>query len=132
AGDVLLNLPKRAFYFIRIPHPAIPNRATHIRHDTIVRRLGEAINRGWEIDFYRSDLEYMAARPFPTFAHWVTMFVGAILMADEDDLGNIVSGRHMGGAYIHSGQRFDLGADHDRRLRSVFNAAGLDIVTSVA
>lgn len=132
AGDVLLDLPKQAFYFVRVPHPTIPNRAAHIRHDVVLRRLEEASRRGWQIDTTRSDLEFMAARPFPTFAHWTTMFVGAILAADERDLGYIVSGRHMGGHYLHSGQRFDIEADHDLRLKELFKAVGLDLVSAVS
>lgn len=132
AGDVLLDLPKKAFYFVRVPHPAIPNRATHIRHDVVIRRLEEASRRGWDIEVARSDLEFMAARPFPTFAHWTTMNIGAVLTADVNDLGYIVSGRHMGGHYIHSGKRFDLEADHDLRLREVFKAVGLELVSAVA
>lgn len=132
AADVLLGVPMKKYYFVRTPHPSLPNRATHIRHDTVLKQLDVAVGRGWDVDITRSDLEYMAARPYPTFAHWVTMFVGAILMADEDDLGSIVSGRHIGGHYIRSGQRFDPSADHDQRHQAVFRAVGLDLVSTVA
>src|SRR5690606_28244447 len=127
-----LGVPMTKYYVVRTPHPSLPNRATHIRHDTVLKQLDVAVGRGWDVDITRSDLEYMAARPYPTFAHWVTMFVGAILMADEDDLGSIVSGRHIGGHYIRSGQRFDPSADHDQRHQAVFRAVGLDLVSTVA
>jgi hypothetical protein len=128
AADLLIPQPLSYHHFVRASHPAVPNRASHFRTDLILSRVEKVRDGGTrDVSITRSDIEFVAARPFPTFPYWVSMAIGPVLMADADDLGAVVFGRHIGGSYVHSGQRFDPVADHDFELRTLFAGAGLDL-----
>jgi hypothetical protein len=130
AAAVIMGHPMPLFHFTRVRHPRVPNRATHLRSDVQLRIVEEA-GQTHELHICASDLEFLV-RPFPTFAHWVTMGIGATLQADLQDLGALVFGRHIGGSYVHSGHRFDREADWDLAWLEVFAAAGLDLVVPTA
>ena len=133
ASDLLIPDELSYHHFVRVKHPVVPNRATHVRPDVTVAQVEQARDRGArEVSITRSDIEFIAARPFPTFSYWVSMSIGAVLSADADDLGAIVFGRHIGGSYVHSGTRYDPVADHDLELRTLFAGAELDLVVPTA
>jgi hypothetical protein len=112
ASDLLISEELTLHHFVRVKHPMVPNRATHFRSDLALARVLQIADQS-AVSITRFDIEFVAARPFPTFSYWTSMAIGAVLAADEDDLGAIVFGRHIGGSYVHSGKRFDLQADHE-------------------
>ncbi|MGB7860947.1 MAG: hypothetical protein WBM90_10660, partial [Acidimicrobiia bacterium] len=106
AADNMISGDLAYFHFARKRHPRVPNRATHLRTDASLAMIEQVVATGRSVHIATSDLEFVAARPFPTFAHWVTMAIEPVLRADDEDIGAIVMGRHIAGVYVNSGLYF--------------------------
>ncbi|MGS2640734.1 DUF6395 domain-containing protein [Streptosporangium sp. G12] len=132
---VAAMLPDAPFvHFQRVSHPRVPNRWTHYRSD-VLASLAEKTGR--ELTVVRSDLEFTLAEPRPGYPEHHAVAAGALLMADELDLGGLAFGyelgsRWLGGArYIHRYTPDNLmWAPHGAWGRA-FAAAGLHIVLPV-
>jgi hypothetical protein len=110
----------------RIPHPRVPNRATHFRSDVIAQLVGEAGHRGRRVSIVESDLEYIVL-PYPTYPQWPTVGVGSVLMADTLDLGGLAFGTNLGSGYLRNGYRYQ-GPPREEKWNEIFSAVGLPFV----
>jgi hypothetical protein len=110
-------------HFERVPHPQIPNRATHIRSDVVASLVRTAGDRGREVQVVGSDLEYVCS-PYPTLPQWVTIGVGSILLADELGCGYLSFGAVLGSRYLANGYRYRPGPAADAWSKA-FAGAGM-------
>lgn len=130
AAETLLGQKLPKFHFRRIKHPRVPNR-TRMRSGTQEKLVRKAAGRGEEVHVARSDLEFLC-RPYPTFPHWAALSSGAILSADTEDLGGIVTGRNISGIYLGWGGGFRPEGEQEDEWRHMFAAAGLDLIQPLA
>lgn len=121
-------------HFQRVSHPRVPNRWTHYRSD-VLARLARQTRR--DVTIVRSDLEFTLAEPRPGYPEHHAVAAGAVLMADELDLGGIAFGYEMGSRWLGGG-RYLLRYTPDNPMWSahgpwgrLFAAAGLPIVLPV-
>jgi hypothetical protein len=131
AAQVLLDTEVTYFHFRRVAHPRVPNRATGFKagtQESLARRIQR---RGEELHVARSDLEYLC-RPFPTFPHWTSLSIGAILTADNHDLGAIVSGRNISGIYLRWGRQYAANGENESGWESMYEAAGMRLLHPLA
>ncbi|MGI5492252.1 DUF6395 domain-containing protein [Microtetraspora malaysiensis] len=121
-------------HFQRISHPRVPNRWTHYRSDVLARL---AARTGRELTVVRSDLEFLLAYPRPGYPEHHAVAAGALLLADELDLGGIAMGYELGSRWL-GGDRYLCRYTPDNpmwapegRWGRVFAAAGLPVVLPV-
>ncbi|MBG0832254.1 hypothetical protein HS041_31595 [Planomonospora sp. ID67723] len=121
-------------HFQRVPHPRVPNRWTHYRSDVLARLAAET---GREPVIVRSDLEFTIAEPRPGYPEHHAVAAGALLLADELDLGGLAFGYELGSRWL-GGDRYLLRYTPDNPMWSAhgawgraFAAAGLHIVLPV-
>ncbi|WP_433218959.1 DUF6395 domain-containing protein [Microtetraspora malaysiensis] len=121
-------------HFQRISHPRVPNRWTHYRSDVLARL---AARTGRELTVVRSDLEFLLARPRPGYPEHHAVAAGALLLADELDLGGIAMGYELGSRWL-GGDRYLCRYTPDNpmwapegRWGRVFATAGLPVVLPV-
>jgi hypothetical protein len=137
AAEVMLGEEMPLFHFRRVRHRSIPDRTTHVRYDVQERLVRVAEDRGRTVSVARSDLEFLC-QPFPTFPTWPAVGVGAYLLADTYDLGGIVAGSVLNGAYVRwgtdlgPGQSFAPDVGEDRIWRDQIRTCGLDLVQPAA
>jgi hypothetical protein len=130
AAEVLIGERMPYFHFRRVKHPRIPDRMTHVRGDVQERIVTKARDAGEEVHIARSDLEYLCL-PFATFPQWASVTVGAVLQADSQDLGGIVTGRNISGLYLTWGGGFNPDGDRESAWHPLFAAAGLPVAHPV-
>lgn len=92
-------------FFRRVPHPRVPNRASHVQPDAAQRLVGQAGLRGRRVSVVRSDLEYLTL-PFPMLPTWPCFAVGLTLLADRLDLGAIAFGTVLESRFLNNGVKF--------------------------
>jgi hypothetical protein len=137
AAEMMLGTEMPLFHFRRVRHRSMPDRATHVRSDVHERLVRIAEDRGRTVSVTRSDLEFLC-QPFPTFPTWPAVGVGAYLLADTYDLGEIVTGNALSGSYVQwgadlgPGQSFTSEMGDDKTWRDLFSACGLDLVQPTA
>jgi hypothetical protein len=112
-------------HFERVPHPRIPNRATHVRADVMASLVRAAGDRGREVHVVGSDLEYICS-PYPTLPQWVTIGVGSILLADDLGCGYVSFGTTLAGRYLTDGYLYRPGPASSPWTRT-FAGAGMPI-----
>lgn len=121
-------------HFQRVPHPRVPNRWPHYRSDVLAKL---AAKTGRELTTVSSDLEYTLAEPRPGYPEHHAVAAGALLLADQLDLGGLGFGYELGSRWL-GGDRYlgrftpdnPMWAPHGRWGR-LFAAAGLHIVLPV-
>ncbi len=115
----------------RVRHPRVPNRATHLRVDVSEHyaRLLETPDRRLEV--VATDIEFLC-QPFPTYATWITLGIGAVLLADYLNLGAVAAGFILGARHLDEGRRFDPNGDNARAWYGVFEAAGIPLFGGMA
>ncbi|GAB2920079.1 hypothetical protein GCM10027280_03950 [Micromonospora polyrhachis] len=128
---VSLMLPPETphLFFRRVPHPRVPNRATHVKFDVAQRLVEEAGGRGRRVAVVRSDLEYLTL-PFPMLPTWPAFAIGLTLLADRLDLGAIAFGTVLESRFLHNGRRFSR--DGVSAWAQPFAAAGLPMLRPAA
>ncbi|MBG0825421.1 hypothetical protein HS048_32550 [Planomonospora sp. ID91781] len=121
-------------HFQRVPHPRVPNRWAHYRSDALARLVGRT---GRESVTVRSDLEFVLAEPRPGYPEHHAVAAGALLLADELDLGGIAFGYELGSRWLGGGRYLHrytpdnpMWAPHGAWGRA-FAAAGVRIVLPV-
>lgn len=132
---VAAMLPDAPFvHFQRVSHPRVPNRWTHYRADVLASLAAET---GRELTVVRSDLEFTLAEPRPGYPEHHAVAAGALLLADELDLGGLAFGYELGSRWL-GGDRYLLRHTPDNPMWAphgawgrVFAAAGLHIVLPV-
>ncbi|MEV4097809.1 DUF6395 domain-containing protein [Streptosporangium saharense] len=132
---VAAMLPDAPFvHFQRVSHPRVPNRWTHYRSD-VLARLAEKTGR--ELTVVRSDLEFTLAEPRPGYPEHHAVAAGALLLADELDLGGLAFGYELGSRWL-GGDRYLLRYTPDNPMWAphgawgrAFAAAGVHIVLPV-
>ncbi|MEV4565847.1 DUF6395 domain-containing protein [Nonomuraea sp. NPDC049419] len=121
-------------HFQRVAHPRVPNRWPHYRSDVLAKL---AAKTGRELTTVSSDLEYTLAEPRPGYPEHHAVAAGALLLADQLDLGGLGFGYELGSRWL-GGDRYlgrftpdnPMWAPHGRWGR-LFAAAGLHIVLPV-
>ncbi|SDH77374.1 hypothetical protein SAMN05421505_12260 [Sinosporangium album] len=118
-------------HFQRVSHPRIPNRWTHYRADVLADLAAET---GRDLTVVRSDLEFTLAEPRPGYPEHHAVAAGALLLADEMDLGGLAFGYELGSRWL-GGDRYILRYTPDNPMWAphgawgrLFEAAGLSIV----
>ncbi|MEU8174555.1 DUF6395 domain-containing protein [Microbispora hainanensis] len=86
-------------HFQRVSHPRVPNRWTHYRSDVLARLARQT---GRELHIAQSDLEFLLSRPRPGFPEHHAVTVGALLLADDLDLGGVALGYEIGSRWLGS------------------------------
>ncbi|MFI7539269.1 DUF6395 domain-containing protein [Streptosporangium sp. NPDC049376] len=132
---VAAMLPEAPFvHFQRVSHPRVPNRWTHYRSD-VLARLAEKTGR--ELTVVRSDLEFTLAEPRPGYPEHHAVAAGALLLADELDLGGLAFGYELGSRWL-GGDRYLLRYTPDNPMWAphgawgrAFAAVGVHIVLPV-
>lgn len=121
-------------HFQRVSHPRVPNRWTHYRSDVLARL---ARRTGRELTIVQSDLEFVLSFPRPGFPEHHAVAAGALLLADELDLGGLALGYELGSRWL-GGDRYIHRYSPDNPMWSphgawgrLFVAAGLPIVLPV-
>ncbi|GLX07294.1 DUF6395 domain-containing protein [Microbispora sp. NBRC 16548] len=121
-------------HFQRVSHPRVPNRWTHYRSDVLARL---ARRTGRELHIAQSDLEFLLSRPRPGFPEHHAVTVGALLLADDLDLGGVALGYEIGSRWL-GGDRYVLRYTPDNPMWAqegkwgrLFAAAGLPMVLPV-
>ncbi len=114
----------------RARHHRVPNRATHLRVDVSERYARKAETPQRMLHVVTTDLEFLC-QPFPTYPTWLTLSLGAVLLADYLDLGAVALGLVLGGRYLSQGRVFNPDGDNDRGWSGVFEAAGLPLFRGV-
>lgn len=121
-------------HFQRVSHPRVPNRWPHYRSDVLAEL---AATTGHELSVVTSDLEYTLAEPRPGYPEHHAVAAGALLLADQLDLGGLAFGYELGSRWL-GGDRYvgrftpdnPMWAPHGRWGR-LFAAAGVHIVLPV-
>lgn len=115
----------------RVRHPRVPNRATHLRVDVSEHyaRLLQAPDRPLEV--VTADVEFLC-QPFPTYPTWVTLGIGAVLLADHLNLGAVAAGFILGARHLDEGRKFDADGDNARGWYAAFEAAGIPLFGGMA
>ncbi|WP_433497746.1 DUF6395 domain-containing protein [Sphaerimonospora sp. CA-214678] len=121
-------------HFQRVSHPRVPNRWTHYRSDVLARL---ARRTGRELTIVQSDLEFVLSFPRPGFPEHHAVAAGALLLADELDLGGLALGYELGSRwlggdrYVHRYSPENPMWAADGAWGRLFAAAGLPIVLPV-
>lgn len=115
----------------RVRHPRVPNRATHLRVDVSENfaRLLDTPDRPLEV--VATDVEFLC-QPFPTYPTWVTLGIGAVILADYLNLGAVAAGFIFGARHLDEGRKFDPNGDNARAWYAVFEAAGIPLYCGMA
>lgn len=121
-------------HFRRVPHPRVPNRWTHYRSDVLAKL---AARTGRELTTVTSDLEFTLAEPRPGYPEHHAVAAGALLLADQLDLGGLAFGYELGSRWL-GGDRYLLRYTPDNPMWAphgawgrLFAAAGVHIVLPV-
>ncbi|TDD14844.1 DUF6395 domain-containing protein [Nonomuraea diastatica] len=121
-------------HFQRVTHRRVPNRWPHYRSD-VLARLAERTGR--ELSTVTSDLEYTLAEPRPGYPEHHAVAVGALLLAEQLNLGGLAFGYELGSRWL-GGDRYVLRYTPDNpmwaphgRWGRLFAAAGVHIVLPV-
>lgn len=121
-------------HFQRVSHPRVPNRWTHYRSEVLARL---ALRTGREVHVVPSDLEFLLSRPRPGYPEHHAVTAGALLLADDLDLGGIALGYEIGSRWLGGGRyvhRYTpdnpMWSGHGRWGR-LFAAVGLPMVLPV-
>ncbi|MFI7639575.1 DUF6395 domain-containing protein [Nonomuraea sp. NPDC049400] len=121
-------------HFRRVPHPRVPNRWSHYRADVLAKL---AAKTGRELSTVDSDLEFTLAEPRPGYPEHHAVAAGALLLADQLDLGGLGFGYELGSRWL-GGDRYLLRYTPDNPMWSphgkwgrLFAAAGVHIVLPV-
>ena len=121
-------------HFQRVSHPRVPNRWTHYRSDVLAKL---ARRTGRDVTIVQSDLEFVLSFPRPGYPEHHAVTVGALLLADELDLGGVALGYELGSRWLGGGRyvhRYTpdnpMWAAHGKWGR-LFAAAGLPMVLPV-
>ncbi|GAA3141059.1 hypothetical protein GCM10010466_35130 [Planomonospora alba] len=139
SAAVAAMLPDAPFvHFQRVRHPRVPDRWTHYRADVLARLVTRtARESGRELTTVRSDLEFTLAEPRPGYPEHHAVAAGALLLADELDLGGIAFGYELGSRWL-GGDRYLLRYTPDNPMWAAhgawgraFAAAGLNLVLPV-
>ncbi|MFI6597921.1 DUF6395 domain-containing protein [Nonomuraea sp. NPDC050536] len=128
-------LPEAPFvHFKRVSHPRVPNRWSHYRSDVLARLAAQT---GRELTVVSSDLEFTLAEPRPGYPEHHAVAAGALLLADELDLGGLAFGYELGSRWL-GGDRYLLRFTPDNPMWAphgawgrLFAAAGVHIVLPV-
>ncbi|GAA4578540.1 hypothetical protein GCM10023194_01700 [Planotetraspora phitsanulokensis] len=132
AADMIPEAP--FIHFQRIRHPRVPNRWEFYRSDVLATLAGET---GRDLTIVQSDLELLLNRPGPGYPEHHAVLVGALLLADDMDLGGIATGyeigsRWLGGdRYIHRYTPDNPMWSADGKWGRLFQAVGLPLVLPV-
>ncbi|GAB3906545.1 DUF6395 domain-containing protein [Microbispora bryophytorum] len=89
-------------HFQRVSHPRVPNRWTHYRSEVLAQLVHKA---GREAHVVQSDLEFVLSRPRPGFPEHHAVTAGALLLADDLDLGGVAFGHELGSRWL-GGERY--------------------------
>ncbi|GAA3231838.1 DUF6395 domain-containing protein [Nonomuraea helvata] len=121
-------------HFRRVPHPRVPNRWSHYRSDVLAKL---AAKTGRELSTVTSDLEFTLAEPRPGYPEHHAVAAGALLLADQLDLGGLGFGYELGSRWLGGGRYLwrytpdnPMWSPHGRWGR-LFAAAGVHIVLPV-
>ncbi|MGW5687448.1 DUF6395 domain-containing protein [Nonomuraea sp. NPDC003754] len=121
-------------HFRRVPHQRVPNRWPHYRSDVLARLAAQT---GREVTTVESDLEFTLAEPRPGYPEHHAVAAGALLLADEMDLGGLAFGYELGSRWL-GGDRYLLRFTPDNPMWAphgawgrLFAAAGVPIVLPV-
>ncbi|MFG1704586.1 DUF6395 domain-containing protein [Nonomuraea sp. M3C6] len=121
-------------HFRRVAHPRIPNRWSHYRSDVLAKL---AAKTGRELTTVTSDLEFTLAEPRPGYPEHHAVAAGALLLADQLNLGALGFGYELGSRWLGGG-RYLWRYTPDNRLwaphgawGTLFAAAGVHIVLPV-
>ncbi|GII92588.1 DUF6395 domain-containing protein [Sinosporangium siamense] len=121
-------------HFQREPHPRVPNRWTHYRADVLAALAAET---GRDLTIVRSDLEFTLAEPRPGYPEHHAVAAGALLLADDMNLGGLAVGYELGSRWL-GGDRYLLRYTPDNPMWApdgmwgrLFATAGLPIVLPV-
>ncbi|GAA1310584.1 hypothetical protein Psi02_39410 [Planotetraspora silvatica] len=132
-ADVFPDAP--FVHFQRIRHPRVPNRWSFYRSDVLAGLAGET---GRDVAIVQSDLELLLRLPGPGYPEHHAVTVGALLLADEMDLGGIALGYELGSRWLGGG-RYTHHFTPDNPIwsghgkwGSLFKAVGLPLVLPVA
>lgn len=131
-ADIFTDAP--FIHFQRVDHPRVPNRWTHYRSDVLAHL---ARDTGREVTVVQSDLEFLLSYPRPGYPEHHAVAVGALLLADDLDLGGLALGYELGSRWL-GGDRYLLTYTPDNPMWApdgawgrLFQAAGLPIVLPV-
>ncbi|MEU6413534.1 DUF6395 domain-containing protein [Microbispora sp. NPDC046933] len=121
-------------HFQRVSHPRVPNRWTHYRSEVLARLVQKT---GREVHVVRSDLEFVLSRPRPGFPEHHAVAAGALLLADDLDLGGVAFGHELGSRWL-GGERYTHRYSPDNPMWAadgpwgrLFAAAGVAMVLPV-
>ncbi len=128
--STLLPNASPMIHYHRIPHPRVPNRATHLQADLQAELVRRATLHGHDVYIVGSDAEFLTS-PFPMFPVWVSLAVPVILMADDLELGGVGFGTIMGSRYLANGSRYKAPPAQDP-WSELFTGTGLPYVRPTA
>ncbi|MGN9839088.1 DUF6395 domain-containing protein [Nonomuraea sp. H19] len=121
-------------HFRRVTHPRVPNRWPHYRSDVLAKL---AAGTGRELTTVTSDLEFTLAEPRPGYPEHHAVAAGALLLADQLNLGGLAFGYELGSRWL-GGDRYLLRYTPDNPMWAphgawgrLFAAAGVHIVLPV-
>jgi hypothetical protein len=111
----------------RVRHRRVPDRAKHLRTQVNVDLAAVAAGSDDLFHVVDTDVEFMC-RPYPTYPSRYALGIGAVLLADELDLGGVARGTTIHGRYF--GGKLDFVPDRSNRRfwKELFWAAGLPII----
>ncbi|TLP51932.1 DUF6395 domain-containing protein [Microbispora triticiradicis] len=121
-------------HFQRVSHPRVPNRWTHYRAEVLADL---ARRSGRELHIVPSDLEFLLSRPRPGYPEHHAVTVGALLLADDLDLGGVALGYEMGSRWLDNGRQADRFASDNPMWAThgpwgrLYAAAGVPLVLPV-
>jgi hypothetical protein len=131
-ADIFPDAP--FIHFERVSHPRVPNRWSHYRSDVLASLAQET---GRDVTIVQSDLEFLLRLPRPGYPEHHAVMVGALLLADEMDLGGIAMGYEIGsrwlggGRYVHRFTPDNPMWSASGQWGRLFEAAGLPVVLPV-
>ncbi len=125
-------LPKETPYvhLLRIKHPRVPNRMTHVRGYVLKALALEAAERGRDVSVIETDLEYLCL-PWATFPTGWSIAIGPILLADHYDGGAIAVGTILEGRYLAASDRW-MDSRSSSGVHGLFAAAGIPLMQPVS
>lgn len=130
AASLLLPEGTPHIHHRRVPHPRVPNRATHWRADAIERLVKLAQDRGRDVHIVRTDFEYLV-HPFPSLPHWLGFAVGPLLMADDLGSGTLALGGTLETFYMDRGRRWLETSAKPLGLDPVAESVGMPLMRPV-
>jgi hypothetical protein len=117
-------------HLLRIKHPRVPNRMTHVRGYVLKGLALEAAERGRDVSVIETDLEYLCL-PWATFPTGWSIAIGPILLADHYDGDAIVVGTTLEGRYLAEDDRW-IDSRSNSGVHSLFAAAGIPLMQPVS